>query len=131
MKIIKGDLILKEDTIFNESIKVEGSIKGYFNLNVCGNIVCSNIDCRDIDCGNIDCGNIDCRNIDCGNIDCRNIDCRDIDCRNIDCLNIDCLNIVLCEKIKLRRGCKVKAKMLIQNRSKLKVKEQKIKGDEK
>ena len=146
MKIIKGDLILEEDTIFNESIRVKGSIKGYFNLNVCGNIdcrdidcrnidcrdiVCRNIYCRDIDCGNIDCWNIDCLNIDCGNIDCRDIDCGNIVCGNIDCRNIDCRNIVLCEKIKLRRGCKVKAKMLIQNRSKLEIKEQKIKGDEK
>ena len=48
MKNIKGDLILKEDTVFNESIKVEGNIKGYYNLKVVGNINCYDIDCIDI-----------------------------------------------------------------------------------
>jgi len=38
MKTIKGDLILKEDTKFEESIKVEGNIIGDFNLKVAGNI---------------------------------------------------------------------------------------------
>jgi hypothetical protein len=55
MKTIKGDLILTEDTTFNESIKVEGNITGCFDLKVFGNIVC-----RDIDCWNIDCRNIVC-----------------------------------------------------------------------
>jgi len=100
---IKGNLILKEDTTFNEDLKVEGDILGNFNLKVIGNIDCLNINCKDIDCWNINCGNIncwdiDCLNINCGNIDCLNIncgniDCWDIDCRNINCGNIDCLNI--------------------------------------
>jgi len=53
MKTIKGDLILKKDTTFKESIKVEGDIKGYFDLKVIGNIDCWNIDCWDIDCWDI------------------------------------------------------------------------------
>ena len=95
MKTIKGDLILKKDTTFNEDLKVEGNIQGYFNLKVCGNI-------------------------DCWNIDCWNIDCRNIDCWNIDCRNIDCGNIVFCNKIKCKR--EIKAKKLIKNRFELKQK---------
>ena len=106
VKTIKGDLILTKDTEYKESIKVEGKIKGYYNLKVCGNI---------------DCWNIVCWNIDCGNINCRNINCRNIDCWNIVCWNIDCWNIVCCEKIKSRRL--IKAKKLIKNRSKLIIKE--------
>jgi hypothetical protein len=105
-KIIKGDLILKEDTTFNESIVVEGDIKGCFDLKVEGNIDCGNIDCVNIDCVNIDCGNIDCVNIDCGNIDCRNIVC--------------------CDKIKVRKGCKVICKVLINDRFNIERKEWKI-----
>ena len=96
MKIIKGNLILKEDTTFNEDLKVEGNIfceGGRFDLKVEGNINCCNINCGNINCCNINCGNINCLNIDCGNINCLNIDCGNIDCLNIDCLNIDCWNI--------------------------------------
>ena len=69
-KTIHGDLILTKDTTFNESIIVEGDIKGYFDLKVEGDI-----DCLNIDCLNIDCWSIDCKNIDCYNIVCRNIVC--------------------------------------------------------
>ena len=132
MKIIKGDLILTEDTTFNESIKVEGDIKGNYDLKVIGNIYCTNIDCKNIDCKNIyctniyctniDCWNIDCWNIDCWNIDCRNIDCKNIDCKNIDCWNIDCRNIILCDKIKVKEKCI--AKVLIKDRFNIERKEQ-------
>ena len=50
MKTIKGNLILTKDTTFSESIKVEGDIKGYYNLKVAGNINARNIDARDIVC---------------------------------------------------------------------------------
>ena len=43
-KTIKGDLILKKDTTFKESIKVEGDIQGYFDLKVYGDIDAWNID---------------------------------------------------------------------------------------
>ena len=114
MKNIKGDLILKEDTVFNESIKVEGNIKGYYNLKVVGNINCGNIDCRDINCYDIDCMNIDCWNIDC---------------MNINCYDIDCIDIILCGEIKSKG--KILARKLIKNRSKLKQKNwAKVKANE-
>ena len=115
MKTIKHDLILKKDTTFNESINVEGDIRGYFDLKVMGDIDCRNIVCGNIDCRNIVCGNINCWNIDCGNIVCGNIVCWDINCRNIDCWNI-----VYCEKIKCEK--EIKAKKLIKNRYELKQK---------
>jgi len=135
-RTIHGDLILTKDTTFNESIIVEGNIKGYFDLKVKGDIDCVNIDCGNIDCGNIDCRNIDCRNIDCWDIDCWDIDCWDIDCGNIDCWdidcrNIDCRNIVYCDKIKVRKGCKVICKVLIKDRFSVERKEQKISEEKK
>jgi len=98
MKIIKGDLILKKDTTFEESIKVEGNIKGYFDLKVIGNIVALNISARNINARNIDARNINARNINARNIDALdivalNIDARNISARNIDALNIDARNI--------------------------------------
>ena len=60
MKIIKHDLILKKDTTFKESIKVEGDIKGNYNLTVWGDIDAWDIDAGDINAGNIDAGNIIC-----------------------------------------------------------------------
>lgn len=74
MKTINGNLILEKDTVFEESIKVEGNIRGKdgirFNLRVEGNIDALNIDAR-----NIDARNIDALNIDAGNIDALNIIC--------------------------------------------------------
>ena len=123
MKTIKGDLVLTKDTTFDESIKVEGDISGYFNLKVIGNIACRNIACRNIDCLDIACLNIDCLNIDCRDIACLNIDCLNIDCLNIACGNIDCRDIIYCETVKVKAGCKIKAKAVIRNRSKLPIKE--------
>ena len=60
MKTIKGDLILTEDTTFDESIKVEGDIKGYYNLKVVGNIDARNINAVDINAGNINALDIIC-----------------------------------------------------------------------
>ena len=96
MKTIKGDLILTEDTTFNESIIVEGHIKGDYDLKVYGKIYC------------------------------RNIYCRNINCLNIYCWNINCGNIVCCDKIKVKKGCKVICKFLIKDRFNLKVKEWKV-----
>ena len=75
MKIIKGDLILTKDTTFSESIKVEGDIKGYYNLKVKGSIDALDIDARNIDARNIDAWNIDAGNIDAGNINALDIIC--------------------------------------------------------
>ena len=88
MKTIKGNLILKQNTTYDEDLKVEGNIEGYFNLKVIGNI--------------------DCRNIDCRNIDCLDINCRNIDCLDINCLDINCRAIVFCNKIKCKKEIKAK-----------------------
>ena len=61
MKTITGNLILKEDTKINESLKVEGDIiseNRKFNLIVAGNIDAWDIVARNIDARNIDAGNI-------------------------------------------------------------------------
>jgi hypothetical protein len=44
---------LTEDTTFDESIKVEGHIKGWYGLKVAGNIIAWNIDAGNIDAENI------------------------------------------------------------------------------
>ena len=65
MKTIKGDLILKKDTVFEESIKVEGNIRGKdgkrFNLKVEGDITAGNIHVWDIDAWDIHAWDIDTR----------------------------------------------------------------------
>jgi len=132
MKTIKGNLILKKDTTFNESIKVEGDIKGDFNLKVKGNINCRDINCWDINCWDINCKNIDCWDINCKNIDCRDIHCRDINCWDIDCWsinckNIDCWDIIFCNNFKAHG--KVKAKAIIKDRFNLLQKEFNKNGD--
>jgi hypothetical protein len=118
MKTIKGDLILKEDTVFNEGIKVEGDIRGYYDLKVCGNLICRNLDCKDIVCWNLDCNNLDCNNLDCNNLDCNNLICRNLDCRDI----------VLC--VSFESKGKVKAKMIIKDRFNIKQKEFDSDGEE-
>jgi hypothetical protein len=138
MKTIKGNLILEKDTVFDESIVVEGSIQGKdgmrYDLKVKGDIDCHNIDCRNIDCNNINCNDINCYDIDayyivCRNIDCINIDCIDIDCYNIDCDNINCDDIsayfILCESIKQKEGSKLIANNVITKRDAYVRKEQK------
>ena len=73
MKTIKGNLILKKDTVIKTDLKVEGNIVcegGRWNLTVEGNINCGNINCGNIDCGNINCWNIDCRDINASFIVC-------------------------------------------------------------
>ena len=109
METIKGNLILKENTTFNEDLKVEGSIIGDYNLTVLGDINCLNIHCNNIDCNNIDCLDIDCFNIDCFNIDCLDIHCNDINCLDINCNDINyyavcfAYNNIKCKSIKGRR----------------------------
>jgi hypothetical protein len=140
MKKFKGDLILTEDTLFKESIEVEGEIKGKYNIKVEGNINALNIDARNINARNIDAWNINAENIDAWNITAENIDAWNINARNIDAwnitaeninalnidawninaLNIDARNIILCESIKVKK--EIKAKVLIKNRSKLEIK---------
>ena len=71
MKVIKGDLVLKENTIINDDVKVEGNVRcegGSWDLN------CRNLNCRDLDCGNLNCWNLDCWNLNCRDLNCRNLD---------------------------------------------------------
>ena len=104
MKTIKGDLILTEDTTFDESIKVEGDIKGYYNLKVVGNI---------------DARNIYARNINAWNINAGDINAGDIDARNIDALDIICET-----RTKKTKTSKTKCRVYIKNKSKTEYKEQ-------
>ena len=141
VKIFK-ELVLTEDTVFDESIEVENSIRcegtARFSLKVAGDIDAGDIDAGDIDAWNIDAGDIDARNIDAvnidaGNINARNIDAGDIDARNIDAVNIDAGNInagninarnIVCEKrTKQETNSKTKARIFIQEKSKLERKE--------
>jgi len=77
MKTIKGNLILTENTTFNESINVEGNILGKdgkrYNLIVKGDIKAGDIKAGDINAGDIDAvdinaGDIDAVDINAGNI---------------------------------------------------------------
>lgn len=105
---IEGDLILTENTKFTKHLIVKGDIKGYWNLN----------------CWNLDCRNLNCCNLNCWNLNCWNLNCLNLNCRNLNCLNLNCWNLVYCEKLTRKsKDTKIKCKMLIENRSKLEVKE--------
>ena len=70
------ELVLTQDTVFEEAIEVEESIRcegGQFSLRVAGNINAGNINARNIDAWNINARNINAGNIDAGNIDAWNI----------------------------------------------------------
>jgi len=140
MKTIKGDLILKENTTFNESIEVEGDIKGWFDLKVKGDINAGDIDVRNIDVwdinawdinvGNIDVWDINARDINAaGNINARNIDAGDINAGDINAGDIDVRNIdardIVCEtRTKKSKNAKTICRVYVKNKSKLERKEQ-------
>jgi hypothetical protein len=117
------ELVLTEDTVFEESIEVEGSIRcaetKRFSLKVVGNI-----DAMDICAWDINAGNIDARNINAGNIDARNIDARNINAWNINARNIDAWNIICETRKKKTKESKTIARVFVQGRSKLERKEQ-------
>jgi len=122
MKIIHGDLIMKEDLTFHEDLRVEGNIFGKdgerFDLNVkgnlnCGNLNCGNLYCWDLECRNLDCGDLNCLNLDCWNVSCRNLDCWNLNCGNLSCRNCSyhavafAYNNIRCKSITGRReNCK-------------------------
>jgi len=116
------ELVLTQDTVFEEAIEVEESIRcegGQFSLRVAG----------DIDAGNIVAGNIVAVNIDAGNIDAWNIDAwnivaGDIDAWNIVAGNIDARNIVCESRKKKTKTAKTICCVFVVNRSKLERKEQ-------
>jgi hypothetical protein len=87
MKTIKGNLVLEKDTVFEESINVEGNILGKdgerYNLTVKG----------DITAWNISAGNISARDISARDISARDISARDITARDITAWNISARDI--------------------------------------
>ena len=75
MKIIEGDLILKENTVFKEDIKVNGNILcegGPWNINAL------DINALDIDAWDINALDINARNINAWDINAWDIDALDI-----------------------------------------------------
>jgi len=95
MKVIEGNLVLKEDTTFNEDLKVEGDVRcegGHWDLN-CRNLDCWNLTCRDLNCWNLTCRDLNCWNLNCRNLDCRNLNCWDLNCENLDCWDLNCENL--------------------------------------
>ena len=119
MKTIKGNLILTEDTTFDEDLKVEGDIEGNFNLKVYGNINAWNINAW-----NIDAWNIDALNIDAGDIKANDIDALNIDALNINASDIDAWDIICEKRIKKEKDNKTICRVYIKNKSKLERKEQ-------
>ena len=109
MKIIKHDLILTKDTIFKESIKVEGDIKGYYNLTVWGDIDAWNIAAYDINAENINASHINALDIDAMNINAWNITARDIDAIDIICES----------RVKKTKTAKTICRVYVKNRSQL------------
>ena len=100
MKLIKGDLILTENTIFNEDLKVEGNIRcegGRWNIKAwninAGNINAEDINAWEINTGNINAGNINARNINAWEINARNINAWEINARNINAEDINAEDI--------------------------------------
>jgi len=142
MKTFKGNLVLKKDTVFEESITVKGHITckdgKRFSLRVAGDIDAGNIDAgnivaRDIDAWDIDAGNIVARDIDAWDIDAWDITARDIDAWDIDAWDITARDIdawditardIICESRKNKTsGATTIAHIFIQEKSKLKRKE--------
>jgi hypothetical protein len=96
IKIIEGNLELKKDMKFDESIEVHGNIicrDGKKNLTLTGDIKAGDILARNINAWDIDARDINAREIDAGDINARDINARDINARDIDARNIDAWNI--------------------------------------
>jgi len=137
----EGDLILETDLRISKNLIVKGRILGKdskrynidawsinawsinaWNINA-WNIDAENIDAWNIDAENINAWNIDAENIDAWNIDAWSIHAWNIDAENIDAENIDAGNIIFCDKIKVKKGCKIRCKVLIKDRFNLEKKE--------
>jgi len=95
MKIIKGNLILKEDTTFNEDLIVKGNIiceGGIWDLK-CRYLKCRDLECWDLECHNLECNDLKCRNLECWDLECRNLECSDLECRDLECGDLKCYNL--------------------------------------
>ena len=95
MKTIKGDLILKENTVFEESIKVEGDILGRYNLTVKGDI-----NAMDINAWNINAMDINAMDINAWDIICEKRIKKSKDAKTI-------CRVFIQEKSKIERGEKL------------------------
>ena len=124
MKTIEGDLRLEKDTTFEESIEVEGNIKGYFDLKVLGDIDAGDIDARNINAENIDALDIDARDIDARNINAADINAWDINALDINAADIIAWNIICEKRIKKTETSKTICRVFVQNKFKLERKEQ-------
>ena len=113
-----------EDVRFKKTLIVRGDINA-LNINA-RKIVARNIDAWNINARKIVARNINARKIVARNIDAWNINARKIVARNINALNIVALNIVICETIKIEKGCTLKTKTLITKRSEREFKEWKV-----
>jgi len=81
MKVIKGNLVLKENTTINDDLKVEGNIiceGGRWDLN------CWDLNCRDLNCLDLNCRDLNCRDLNCLDLDCRNLNCWNLDCQDLN-----------------------------------------------
>lgn len=80
VKVIEGNLVLKENTVFWEDIKVNGDIVcegGLWNIEA-WDIQAGDIQAKDIEAGNIKAWDIDARKIKAGKIKAVNIKAWDI-----------------------------------------------------
>jgi hypothetical protein len=132
------ELVLTKDTVFEESIEVEGSIRcagnNKFSLKVAGNIHAWNINAGNIDAGNIHAWNISAGNIDAWNISAWDIkawdikawdiNAGDINARNIDAWDIKAWDIICESRKKKTKESRTIARVFVQGRSKLERKEQ-------
>jgi hypothetical protein len=112
MKIIKGDLVLKENYYIDDDLKVEGNIRcegGLWNLDCgdlnclnlncgdlkcwdlnCGDLKCWDLKCWDLNCGDLNCWDLNCGDLNCGDLNCGDLNCLDLDCGNLNCGNLNC-----------------------------------------
>ena len=133
MKTIKGNLNLKEDTTFKESIEVEGNITGYYNLTVIGNINARDINAWNINAWDINANDINANDITANDITAKNINAWDITAKNINAWDINAnditardinVNSLICESRKKKiKNAKTIAKIFVTEKSKLERKE--------
>ena len=119
MKLFKKDLILEEDTTFDESIKVNGNIIGNFNLTINGNIIAHDIDVLDIKARDIRACDIDAWDIRAYDINALDIKALNIDAWDIIAEDIDASDIICNKRIKKSKESKTIARIFIKNKGKL------------
>jgi len=104
VKVFSGDLVLRKDTVFDESIVVKGNIVckgGVFDLTVKGDI-----SAKDIHVGNLNTWNINALNISAWNINALDIIARDI-----------YADFIICDsRIKKSKNCKTTAFFILTDR---------------